>query len=227
SFVYDHFIPNPTFAQSGFRFYANADSTTPGAGLAGDGANATLANPGDAFRLRLLLHIGANQLVVSGKNFKLQFVYKGPGTCASPTGGTPATYTDVTTTTAIAYNNNATPTDGSNISLDAVNDPTHGADTLVAETYEELNDFTNSQAAIPSGQDGEWDLSLIDNGAPATTTYCLRAYNSTDNVVLDGGYSVYPEITTATPASGPTTDQVLRHGNWFNSGVEQSFFWAK
>lgn len=32
-------------------------------------------------------------------------------------------------------------------------------------------------------------------------------------------------VVTFTPA-GPTTGDVMRHGNWFSSGVEQGFFWA-
>ena len=31
------------------------------------------------------------------------------------------------------------------------------------------------------------------------------------------------DLTYTPTASGPTTDQQMRHGNWFNSGVEQSF----
>jgi hypothetical protein len=34
-------------------------------------------------------------------------------------------------------------------------------------------------------------------------------------------------VITYTPAvTGPTTDQVMRHGNWFISGTEQYFYWA-
>lgn len=33
-------------------------------------------------------------------------------------------------------------------------------------------------------------------------------------------------ITFTPPAGGPTTDQLMRHGNWWDSGTEQGFFWA-
>ncbi|MGC8776163.1 MAG: hypothetical protein ACP5QN_02545, partial [Minisyncoccia bacterium] len=67
------------------------------------------------------------------------------------------------------------------------------------QTYEELNNFTNSVAAIPSGQDGKWDFSLKDNGASANTAYCLRIVKS-DGTVLDT-YNVIPQITTASAAA--------------------------
>jgi hypothetical protein len=105
----------------------------------------------------------------------------------------------VTGATLIAFNDNASPADGSALTSNA-NDPTHSGDTVVNQTYIESNDFTNSEANIPSGQDGKWDFSLIDNGAPANTTFCFRVVRS-NGTALDT-YSVYPEITTA--SSGNT-----------------------
>src|SRR3989338_10654212 len=109
----------------------------------------------------MLLHIGAAQLGVSAQNFKLQFAQQS-GTCDTAFVG--ETYADVTAATVIAYNDNLTPADGATLTANA-SDPTHGADTIVNQTYEELNNFTNSVAAIPSAQDGKWDFSLKDNGA--------------------------------------------------------------
>lgn len=188
----------PTYTQSAYRFFNNTDTTDVGTTLAGQDTAATLSSSGAAFRLRLLLHIDANQLIASGQSFKLQFVGKGTGTCASPSGGTPATYTDVTAATVIAYKNNATPADGATLTATS-SDPTHGADTIVNQTYEELNNFTNSVAAIPSGQDGKWDFALFDNSAPISTSYCLRIVKS-DGTALTT-YTVYPEITTAAAAT--------------------------
>jgi hypothetical protein len=185
--------PVPTYDQSAYRLFNNTDSTDVGTALALQDTAATLGSGGAAFRLRMLLHVGTDYLPASGENFKLQFVGKGTGTCASPSGGTPSTYTDVTTTTVIAYNDNLTPADGAALTANA-NDPTHGTDTIVNQTYEELNNFTNSQAAIPSGQDGKWDFSLRDNSAPVGTTYCFRAVKSDDTVL--NTYTVFPEIST-------------------------------
>jgi hypothetical protein len=72
-------------------------------------------------------------------------------------------YADVTTGTAIAYydNNGGGITDDASLT-DNTNDPTHSSDTIVNQTYNEANNFTNSVAAVPVGQDGLWDFALND-----------------------------------------------------------------
>lgn len=125
----------------------------------------------------------------------------------------------------IHFSDNSTPTDNSALTNNGALDPTHGADTIVTETYEEANNFTNSVAAIPAAQDGKWDFSLkASSSAPSAVSYCFRVVKS-DGSLLNT-YSVIPEITTAT--LGPTMDQVMRGGNWFNSsGIEQDLYWAR
>ncbi len=190
--------PKPTFDQSAYRWFSNADSYDVGAALtASQDQAATLGAAGIPFRLRLLMHVAGSDLPQNGLQFKLQFVGKGTGTCASPSGGTPSSYTDVTTATAISFFNNSGPpdkNDGNALTANA-SDPTHPPDTIVPETYEELNNFTNSVAAVLPGQDGKWDFALYDNGAPANTTYCFRAIIS-DGTPLDT-YASRPELTTA------------------------------
>jgi len=179
-----------TFEQAAYRFFNNADSTNVGSVLAAQDTAATLVSPGGAFRLRTLLHIGDGQLSTSGQNFKLQFATRS-GTCDTAFSG--ENYADVTGATAIAYKNNS-PADGDNLTANA-SDPTHSGHTIVNQDYEEANNFTNTVAAIPAGQDGKWDFSLFDNAAPANTTYCFRIVKS-DGSLLNT-YSVIPQITTA------------------------------
>ena len=219
SYSYWNFIPTPTYTQAAYRLYNNNDGTDVGSTLAVQDTAGTLASAGDAFRLRMLLRVGANYVAQSGQNFKLQFVGKGAGTCASPSGGTPSSYTDIDTTTVIAYNNNASPADGATLTPNA-NDPTDGGNAIVNQTYEELNNFTNSVASILSGQDGKWDFSLKDNSAPAGTTYCIRAVKS-DGTPLDS-YSVYPEIITASGTQSITfsiSDNTIGFGTLDTSAV--------
>jgi len=187
----DYTPPPSTFNQSAYRLFNNADSTDVGTPLAVQDTSATLSSDGDAFRLRLLIHIGSAQLALNGETFKLQFAQKS-GTCDTSFSG--ETYTDVTTSTAIAYYDNSSPADGVALTSNA-NDPVHGTDNTVNQTYEESNNFTNSQAAIPSGEDGMWDFALYDNTAPDNTSYCFRVVKSDDSL-LDT-YTVIPEITTA------------------------------
>ncbi|MDP1614283.1 MAG: hypothetical protein Q8L68_00635, partial [Methylococcales bacterium] len=203
-FAFNRYIPTPTFTQSAYRLFNNLDSTDVGTALALQDTAATLGSTGAVFRLRMLLHINTNQLAASGQAFKLQFAQMS-GAC--DTGFAGETYADVTAATVIAYKDNATPSDGAALTANA-DDPTHGADTIVNQTYEELNNFTNSVAAIPSGQDGKWDFALYDNGATANTAYCLRAVLSTGTVI--NTYTVIPQITTAAAATvscsaAPTT----------------------
>jgi len=206
----------PTFTQSAYRFFNNVNSTDVGSALASQDTVATLSSTGDAFRLRMLLHIGAGELSSSGQDFKLQFALSN-GIC--DTSFTGETYVDVTASTDIAYNNNATPADGDNLTSNA-NDPTHGGDTIVNQDYEELNNFTNTVAAIPVGQDGKWDFALKDNGAPASTAYCFRIRKSDDTNI--DTYSVIPQITTSSGATQSLTfsisDNTIGFGN-FSTGA--------
>jgi hypothetical protein len=203
---------NIYFEQSAFRAFANANSADVGSALAALNTAATLSSSGSAFRLRMLMHVATgtislNPAGASSRYFKLQFVGKGAGSCSSPSGGTPSDWTDVTSSTVIAYNDNAAVADGAALTANA-NDPTHGSATVVNERYEEANNF-GASTTVASAQDGMWDFSLIDNSAPADTAYCFRIVES-DATVLDT-YSVYPQITTA--AGSPTfTQQVYQ---WF------------
>jgi len=210
----------PTYDLSGYRLFANANSTDVGGALAAGDTAASLSAGGDAFRLRTLLHVGGDGARASLDTLKLQYVDKGSGTCASPSAGTPSSYTDVTAATLIAYNDNATPADGAALTGNA-NDPVHSGHTTINQTYEELNNFTNS-TAILNGQDGMWDFALKDNGAAPGATYCLRVTKS-DGTALSN-YTYYPAITTYA-AAGPTLTEQLRGGQSVVNGVKTPFSW--
>ncbi len=187
-------IAPKTFQQSAYRFFENADSTDVGSPLAAQDTAATLSSTGQAFRLRMLLHVGVSDLFTNEGVFKLQFAQRGADNQCD-TSFSDEIYTDVTTSTVIAYKDNTTPTDNTALTNNA-NDPTHNGDTIINQTYEESNNFTNSVGVISSGQDGKWDFSLRDNGASANTAYCLRIVKS-DGTTLDN-YTTIPQITTAT-----------------------------
>ena len=189
------YVPDQQIKQSAYRFFNNLDSTDVGSALAAQDTPATLSLSGAAFRLRMLLHMTTNELTItSGQSFKLQFATQGgDNLCDATSSG--ENYIDVTTSTVIAFNDNSTPADGAALTTNA-NDPTHGSDAVVNQTYEESNNFTNSQAVIPVGQDGKWDFSLKDNNTtPTAATYCLRAVKDTG--ILLESYNVIPQITTS------------------------------
>jgi hypothetical protein len=201
TFLYDYAawkIPL-TFQQSSYRLFANTDTTDVGAVLAAGDVGASLANTGDPFRLRMTIHVNGDtggRLDASEENFKLQFA-SSTDTC--DTGFSGENYIDVGAATEIAFKNN-TPADGAALTNNA-NDPPvagnpHAGHTIVNQTYEEANNFTNSTASVLVGQDGKWDFALYDNGATPNMKYCFRAVKSDDSFLES--YSVIPEITTAT-----------------------------
>lgn len=202
------------YTQQTYRVFENADSTDVGAPIAAENTPAVLTGSGGAFRLRMLLRVDYGNLFTSGQEFKLQFAGKGAGTCASPS-GSPSSYTDVGPGTTIAFLDNSLVADGEALTANG-NDPVDGGRTIVNQTYEEGNNFTNSEGAIGKGQDGKWDFSLFDNAAPGETEYCFRIVRA-NGEELDG-YTVYPEITTSASGNSlPVVDEVVIDGG--NSAV--------
>jgi len=199
----------PTYTQSHYRFFQNLDSYDVGNYLASQDTAATLSYTGQAFRLRLLISVATANLAQNSGNFKLQYAQRGTDN-ACDTSFSGETYADVSTSTVIAYNDNPSVSDNNPLTANS-NDPV-GTNTIVNQTYEELNNFTNSAAAIPSGQDGKWDFALKDNGAPANTTYCLRVVKA-DGSLLNT-YAYIPQITTsiATVISVSVSDGVISYG---------------
>lgn len=189
--------------------------------LAAQNTAFTLTSANQAFRLRMLLHVSTNPLVAGDQTLKLQYATKS-GTCDAAYSG--ETYGDVGTASGdIRYNDVTGFSDGGAMTADA-NDPTHGSDTVTAQTYEEANDFT-STSQINEGADGKWDFSLVDFSAPGNTSYCFRVVTSGGSAI--GTPDVVPEITTApssnTAPSSPTAlaqkktdDTVLATGDWTN-----------
>lgn len=181
---------NPTFAQSAYQWYTNADNltlTAPLNGVAQNTSAPSLYNQG-LFRLRMLLHIGGDVAPAAANYaFKLQLATKGAGACS---GSEP--YSDVTTSTAIAYGDNPSLTDGQSPVVSSY--PTHGSDTIVAGQYNELNN-TSITADVVGGRDIMFDFALKDIAAQYNASYCFRMVNS-DGSLLSAGYSVFPTLTT-------------------------------
>lgn len=183
-----------TYQQSAYRFYENNNSADVGATLAAQDTAATAPSQGTPFRLRMTMHVSVVDAPTSDTAFKLQYAQRS-GSCDTAFSG--ETYADVTTSSGdIRFYDNSSPADGNALTTNA-NDPTHGSDTIRAQTYQEANNFTNAQTAVSIGEDGLWDFSLVDYSAPGSTSYCFRAVKSTGTTL--NSYSAIPEITTAVP----------------------------
>jgi len=183
----------PILTQSAYRLFNNIASTSPGTAMTTlQDQPGSLTTDGQAFRLRALMKISSSSMPQSSMDFALYFAAKGTGSCASPA----SSYATVTPTTAIAFYDNDGVSDGTLLTATAT-DPINGAEVIVNQTYEEANNFTNSEGNIDPGENGKWDFSLYDYDTLASTTYCFKIVNA-DSSDLDN-YSVYPEITTGPP----------------------------
>ncbi|MBI4801299.1 MAG: lamin tail domain-containing protein [Elusimicrobia bacterium] len=189
--------PTPIFTQTGYRFFKSSNTTNVGSPLAAKDSPALFEPTGAAFRLRSLVRVDNTELLLNGQGFRLQFAGKGDGTCEAPSGGDPADYTDVTGATIIAFNDDA-PADNDALTAN-IEDPTDGALTIVNQTYEEVNNATNTVAAIPVNQAGKWDFSLKDNGMKPGTAYCFRLIK--DKGALLNTYKFYPQIVLKSTVS--------------------------
>ena len=73
---------SPTYTQSAYRWFANADSADVGSALAASNTAATQPSAGSAFRLRMLLHDDTATGTISADSFKLQVANRGAdGVC--------------------------------------------------------------------------------------------------------------------------------------------------
>ncbi|OGM19868.1 hypothetical protein A2686_01210 [Candidatus Woesebacteria bacterium RIFCSPHIGHO2_01_FULL_38_10] len=186
----------PQYEQSAYRFYGNLDQSPPDVDtpLAALNTAATAPAQGTGFRMRILLDNYGQDVASSGVTFKMQIAVRGADNLCD-TSFTNETYADLSDSSGnVRYYNNTNLADAANITSDNANDPTHESHTVVRETYEEANNFTNSQNAIRSNQDGKWDFALVDFSATADTTYCMRVVKS-DATTLDT-YTVVPQFTT-------------------------------
>lgn len=132
-------------------------------------------------------------------------------------------YTDPASS-GMVFVDNATASNFSNISSTG-NDPTDTGQSVQPQSYMETPVFLNTQSDLGSSTDGMWDFVIKDNTGQAGKTYCFRMTKLGGTAFTT--YTNYAQVTTYTPGSGPTTDQVMRGGNWFNSGTEQGFYWAQ
>lgn len=176
-----------TFSQEDYRFGQPNGLDIDYTGAPAENAAYTTSGTSDDFRLRMLLHVGGSNLVQNGETFKLQFGEKTAATCASG-----VSWSDVATGSGvIRYYDGGGRADGDNLTTNG-GDPDHTGHTKVAQDYEEANNFTNSVAAINSGQDGLWDFSLVNHSAVGGKRYCFKAVKSTGTDIE--AYNQYPEV---------------------------------
>jgi hypothetical protein len=157
--------------------------------------------------LRIAVAVDVAGIDLNDNVFKLQYAIKGGSTsCSTVASGN---YIDVTTATPIAYYDGSAHGSG-DIITENVNDPSDGSRTMVPQTYQEQNNFTNNASSVYAGQDGMWQFSLtINNNTLKGNNFCLRIYSVTGSSMLTAAH-------VADVAYAPQMNQLLRNGKWFN-----------
>ncbi len=176
-------------------------------GLSWTPAEINSANFGAAIKLNLF-NDGVPSVRAAVDYMAIKVYYATPGTQMS---------------SVLAYYDNTSVTSTATISS-TPHDPTNSARPVVLQSYQEIDPFSNSIAAIPAGSDGLWDFSLVASAAADGKTYCIRTVKSDGSLLAN--YSYIPEVTIgAAPPSGPTLEQQLRGGQSVINGVKNPYSW--
>ncbi len=192
----------PKFTQNYYRFYFDNGALKPVAawtsgtgGTLGENTEITAADspPGNGanLRIRMSLQVATTTMLASSTQFKLQFA-KRVSACAAI-----GSWTDIGASGSgtIWRGFNATPVDGTNLSL---NPPTGGDLVLSvsarAGLYQESNNAVLNPFAVSVGENVEYDWNVQDNGAATDTPYCFRMANA-DGSAFDT-YANYPALIT-------------------------------
>ncbi|HVW23687.1 MAG TPA: hypothetical protein VHB51_04375 [Candidatus Saccharimonadales bacterium] len=179
---------------------------------------------GQQLRLRVQIQVTGQNLAASNLAFKLQYNQGTTTDCLS------GSWTDVAASSAT--------TDTWRYGTDIVTDPTtipNGQTVFTgpASDKEQLyqksaSTSSTNPVAVTAGQYMEYDWLLQDYSAPGATQYNFRVVEDHDpeQYTILSVYNACPLIVTQ-----PTTDQVLRHGEFFrpdftSGDPDQGFEWA-
>lgn len=165
---------------------------------------------GTQLRLRIQMLVSAQALPASSLTFKLQFKQGSDGVC------TTGSWTDV----GVA-GGGAVWTYGTNI----LTDGTQLTASQISPTSSILERFSKTAAsgtntnAVSTGQTAEYDYLIKDNTGLPASQYSFRMVESTGTLL--SLYSQCPSLVTL-----PGISQEMRHGEFFQDGVDQGFAWA-
>ena len=192
----------PVFTQNYYRIYVDNDLLKPtdpwplGATDLGENSELTASDepplPGEHLRLRMSMKVSTTTLLGVTQGFNLQFAPQ-VTSCSAVTSwtnlGAPASG-------AIWRGWSGTPVDEVLLS----GDPPSVGDLLLsvsdrAATYENNNSTAPNPFAVNPGEDVEYDWSIENNGAVASTPYCFRMVESGGSAF--SAYDYYPVIRTA------------------------------
>jgi hypothetical protein len=197
------------YTQAAYQLFANQNSIQPGTTLAGPNTSTTLTSTGEQFRMRMLLAVDATDSIAGTDTFTLDYAAKGgSASCAAVS---PGAYAPITNSTPIAYWTNAGVTDGTSlVGAATTTDPTDGGRTVEGESYQSGGTFPVNQT-IFTGQDGNWDFSLYDDGSPGATDYCFETFFSSSTQIY--AEAVFPEVQTYGVAAPVISNPLFANGS--------------
>lgn len=168
-------------------------------------------DPADNIRIRMSIAVTDNTLSSGSTGFILQ--YKETTDCTDAT-----SWSDVDTVSGSGiwrYYNAPGVTDGDTLtSLKLTVSDVFGR-------YSESDPTGTNPNSVSVDQDLEWDWNIQYNGAEEAHTYCFRMV-ADDSTPLDAYNSdSYPKIDTR-----PGVSDMMRHGNFYSTGMEKGFFWS-
>jgi hypothetical protein len=140
----------------------------------------------DEFHLKILIHVDENDLPLSQGVFKLQVAkIMNDGGCSDG-----VVYNDVDDAGSGIIFNTIFETDGS-AAKTTEEDPYNVGEPNRYQSYEEANNFINSESEILPGENGLWDFSLV---AVDLRSYCFQIVKDDDSALpLDVGLN-YPKV---------------------------------
>jgi len=184
-------LQSPAQSQDTSRVYANANSLTPGTPLAATNTRADVVQ-NTQFRIRAGITVSdyawnTGTWGPHANSYSLIYAQKTAASCAAQATGWGTVQVG---TGAIQWFDNPAIANGAVISSYAQDPTTSG--TKVYQVYRESNSLTNS-TAIPVGNTGIWDFSLVSAGSTAPgTSFCFRVLKNNGADLTT--YAIYPEV---------------------------------
>jgi hypothetical protein len=213
-----------TFFLQDYRWYVNPGPTTedvtdPWASFDIAQNTAITLVPGSSdppdinreLRLRVRIAVSGQNLNASTISFKLQYKQGTDGSCST------GSWTDVGAAGGAGiwrYTSDTTVADGTQLTQSRL---TPTSDVL--QQYIRSASAGNNPNAANINQTMEYDFHFQNNGASTGTRYSIRVVESSGTALAQ--YQQCPTLVTK-----PGTDQLMRHGNVFESEAERGFTWA-
>lgn len=158
-------------------------------------------------RLRMQALVSGQALPAGTLQFKMQFKQGTDGSC------TTGTWTDVGSSAQWGYGTNTVATN-STLTASQITPV-----SSVLQLFFKVAPSGTNPNAVATGQSTEYDTFIRNQSAASATQYSFRIVESTGNPL--SVYAVCPTLITR-----PSSQQVMRHGNFFRDGTEGGFLWV-